>query len=381
MATGRLPAPHVLAFLTKSSKGIKGAFEPEALAEALPLFGWSIEPRLVALPLDGEQLSGLLRRMVPAAVAKRFDFGYGSAREKKYMYVNEADADDILNDIRLHVVQIGEKDGPRHPEEGRLYVHNLTAGPYTPYPHPGYQARFTVNLDGAWYAMPGWTITTPKGSVTFTNKIDRGRILQFSESAPEKVWSLMYKSGLKEAATSVLDSLGHETVQRVLRPSTFRELEGTGTCPCCFQNVKLTSHGGIMRHGWSVTGARRRQRGAYGLTWHTGPCMGFRYRPFEVSPEGTKMLLAIKVIPTIDELEKRLARLRAEPATLTISRWDDNKPEVIPRDSPLYSRHLREAVDETTRTLEHAEEDKAKLEKAIATWKPQPLPGTPGGRR
>ena len=70
-----------------------------------------IEPRLVALPLDGEQLSGLLRRMVPAAVAKRFDFGYGSAREKKYMYVNEADADDILNDIRLHVVQIGEKDG------------------------------------------------------------------------------------------------------------------------------------------------------------------------------------------------------------------------------------------------------------------------------
>ena len=108
--------------------------------------------------------------------------------------------------------------------------------------------------------------------------------------------------------------------------------------------------------------------------------MGFRYRPFEVSPEGTKAVLAIKVIPTIDELEKRLARLRAEPATLTVSGYSD-KPEVIPRDSPLYSRHLREAVDETTRMLEHAEADKAKLETAIATWKPQPLPGAPGGRR
>jgi hypothetical protein len=370
MATSRLPDPHVLAFLTKASKGIKGAFEPEALAEALPLFGWSIEPHLVAVPLDGEQFTGLLRRLLPAAAAKRYEFGYGSAREQKYMYVSEADADDVLNTIRLHVVQIGEKDGPRDPQEGRLYVHRLVAGPYQPYPN--WPPRFAVTVDGAWYAMPGWTITTPRGNVTFANKIDRGRVLSFSESAPEKVWSLMYKSGLKESAASVLESLGHETVQRVLRPTTFRELEGTGTCPCCFQNVKLNTNGRIMRHGWSVSG--RRQRGAYGLTWHSGPCIGFGFKPFEVSPEGTEALLRNKVNPTLDELQKRLTRLQAKPATLTVTGYSD-KPEVIPRDSPLYPRYLRESISETTHTLERVEDEKKRLEEAIATWKPRPLPG------
>ena len=66
------------------------------------------------------------------------------------------------------------------------------------------QPKFTLNLDGAWFVMPGWTITTPKGSVTFTNKISySGRPVPLSEAAPDRAWSLMYKSGLKEAAASV----------------------------------------------------------------------------------------------------------------------------------------------------------------------------------
>jgi hypothetical protein len=388
---GTVPDPQTLAFLTKATKGVKGFFAPEVLAQVAPLFGWSLRSHIVAAPLDGEQFTGVLRRLYPSAMQSPsgllHEHFWGSPRERKQMRVTAAEGPARLDSIRARVVEVRDKNGPSHPEEGRLYVSGLTAGPELIYG----QLTYVLGLDGAWYGMPGWTITTPKGSVTFTNKISySGKVIPFTESAPEKVWSLLYKSGLKDAAKGVLDSFGHETVERALRPSTFRKLDGTGTCPCCFGNVKLREGGRIMRHGWSVASAhgRRRQRGAYGLTWHTGPCMGFGFPPFEVSPEGTKEFLRTQVLPAIAQLKKDLVLLRERPDRITIGFSSSGEKETVSRDttekvwvSPggyisKYENVLRTAIRETEREIEHVQQNKEILEEKIKTWKPQPLPGT-----
>lgn len=81
------------------------------------------------------------------------------------------------------------------------------------------------------------------------------------------------------------------------------------------QNVKLAG-GRIMRHGWSVQG--QRGRGQYGSSWHTGPCMGFGYEPWEISPKAGVDYLAFltdKVLPRVQ------SNLRL---------WSSNPPKEIP---------------------------------------------------
>ena len=205
--------------------------------------------------------------------------------------------------------------------------------------------------------------------------------------SPEKVWTLLYKSGLKEAAKGVLDSFGHEDVQRVLKPKSFRELAGTGTCSWCFKNAKLGGRGkgGMIRHGWSVSG--RRQRGAYGLTWHTGPCGGISWPPFEVSVAGT-IAFRVYVNEALDRMKKSLARLRARPDKLLIElERGTNKPITVSRDTTervwsqggyvsKYEAVLQGKIREAEREIATAQEEVEFLTQKIKTWKPQPLPGT-----
>lgn len=62
------------------------------------------------------------------------------------------------------------------------------------------------------------------------------------------------------------------------RRTKVRTLENTGTCPCCFVNVKLTPGGDTVLHGYTRPGG-----GSV-----SGKCFGVGYPSFEVSPEGTR---------------------------------------------------------------------------------------------
>ena len=332
---------------------------------AIPLLGWSIQRTVVAAPLDGEQFTGVLRRIAPDALGATHvsDHFHGTVGDDKNLYhVREAGA--VVESIRRHTAP-ADKLGPKPPQEGRLYVHGLRVN----VDHRGQH----VSVLRAWYAMPGWTITTPKGSLSFTNKFSyTGREIPFTEAAPEAVWRLLYSSGLKEKATEALGSFGKETVERTLRPSTYRSPENTGTCPACFQNVKLLK-GKIMRHGWKVGG--HRQRGAYGQTWHSGSCFGHNWAPFEVSSEGTQAFLKTMVLPGLAGLKKQLAFLQGQPPVLVVqARWG-GKPQQFARGTPEYPRHLDAAIGETQYAIKQTEEEIRVLEERIATWKPRPLPG------
>jgi hypothetical protein len=68
-----------------------------------------------------------------------------------------------------------------------------------------------------------------------------------------------------------------------------------GTCGACFRSIRVNASGGITRHGWVERGGRR--VGVYDHAWHTGPCFGSRWRPYEVSPDCTKAFVEGEVFP------------------------------------------------------------------------------------
>lgn len=68
-----------------------------------------------------------------------------------------------------------------------------------------------------------------------------------------------------------------------------------GTCGACFRSIRVNASGGITRHGWVERGGRR--VGVYQRAWHTGPCFGSRWRPYEVSPDCTRAFVEGEVFP------------------------------------------------------------------------------------
>jgi len=366
------PNRDALAFLSKSAKGIKGTFTIEALSEVLSRIGWSIEPVVLAERIDGDRMTGLIKAFYPnlqPTAGRDFMGGGSSGIQLLPPFENDRAAAQAYAD-RLQVLETTEKKGPSRPEAGRLYILKPSIKSWD---RVNGGSAYTILIPSAWYGMPGWTITTPKGSVSFTNKLSyRGRVIPFSDAAPEKVWTLLYKSGLKEAAQEALSSVGQETVERTLRPTTYRSLKNTGTCPACFANVKLAS-GKIMRHGWVVSG--HRQRGAMNMSWHSGPCFGTAWQPFEVSKEGTMQFLEKIVMPARDRAVDALARLRERPETLILlSSYRGEKNRTVTKGERDYERELGYKIDKTEHELRGIDETVKTLREAINTWKSKSLP-------
>ncbi len=74
-----------------------------------------------------------------------------------------------------------------------------------------------------------------------------------------------------------------------LSQSKVRDLNGTGTCPACFRNIKLKKSGDqykMVLHGY--------ERPGWGYT--EGRCIGVGHQPFEESPKGTKEV--VKMLTT-----------------------------------------------------------------------------------
>jgi hypothetical protein len=90
-----------------------------------------------------------------------------------------------------------------------------------------------------------------------------------------------------------------------------------GTCPACFRSIRLTAAGLVTRHGWSEQGGRR--VGEHGRAWHTGPCFGAGWAPFEVSPAGTVAFLEQVVFPYALARTCALEHLSTLPALFVVS--------------------------------------------------------------
>lgn len=118
------------------------------------------------------------------------------------------------------------------------------------------------------------------------------------------------------------------------RATPERTLENTGTCAICGRNVKLSSTGKIVDHGFTLAWDQR-----------SGSCFGVGYDPIEVSPEG--------LVAAIHSLSKRIMHCRTQ----------------LQKDHELdVKRNLTTTSIECVTTLEA-------FTARLGDWEAKPLPG------
>lgn len=127
------------------------------------------------------------------------------------------------------------------------------------------------------------------------------------------------------------------------RTTPVRTLENTGTCSCCGKNVKLSTDGKIVNHGFTIKWGFRQ-----------GSCYGTGFDPIEISDEGVRNFIKI-IKATQNDVRKLAAKLEAGETKLT-------------------GLKLKMAIDEHARTMRWLEQDMERANDTIANWEPKPLP-------
>lgn len=243
---------------------------------------------------------------------------------------------------------------PSSPRPKTLYVKDLE--------HDG-QKTVTGK---AWVGVFSWVVSGLSGGPINVPLADDGTGRDRGQT--RELVQALKEQGYDEKAFAVLNS-AEGAVPSSPEPSdsSGRDLDGTGTCPACFANVKLNSSDKILRHGWTEMGGR--QKGSYGQAWHSGACFGVGFKPYELSKEGTEKFREKKVLPLIAELERTAAGL--EEGTEPIR--SDSK--IINPGDDKYSRYQPGAIRAVRSQILETKKDLRTLDARISGWKPQPLPG------
>jgi hypothetical protein len=362
------PALKLLQVFAKG-QGKTGTYDIDLLREALALIGWSVTESTAARQLGNDDIiARVLKDWLKEHNAETW--GYAGVKEPVHFWFrSEAEAA-----IGRREFPLKEGSPPDSPPVGLLYVGQI-GSPFI----SSYTNRPSIKTQGWWMGVPSFQVHTPQGeSPSFPMRVDdRGRIEDLHKMQPAAFLTWAYKNGLKELAQKHLDQMGEEAVSDLTRPITDRTLDNTGTCPACFSNVKLV-RGHIMRHGWTVQGERA--RGGYGYSWHSGPCFGVSYQPFEVSSKGTQEYLSQVILPHLDWIVKTQGQLERGEITEIPNSRRPGSPLIKPDGSDtLAMRNWRDYYVLYTRQIEQEHraliQMKSELETHIQKWKPMPLPG------
>ncbi len=214
---------------------------------------------------------------------------------------------------------------------------------------PGYRVNYEMYL--GWDAV----IVTPPEGAPLTLKASSS----FDRVRPGATF---WKWLAAQPAMAGFLSAPSPPSESSLGPSKMRTLDNTGTCSCCFTNVKLRN-GHIVLHGY--------QRPGWGSV--QGECPGVGWKPFEVSPEGTKAFKErlLRVLKTAEEDREKMAKGEVpELAHPVFARRKLTKETATPEEWQRAIEHALPAADAKIRYLKA---DIATLDTKIREWKAQPL--------
>jgi hypothetical protein len=277
-----------------------------------------------------------------------------------------------------------------HNEHALAKQHEVTSLPSSPKPDEVYVMDVSDDLTPAyggfmpdqlefklklWIGAAGFKIVAPNGNTleilpeytTWT----RGRTVIFLEllqklgNKPATKYMRMYAltPWLKKETDfykQVSDALGMEEHEKAAP----RTKENTGSCACCFRNIKLRASGASLRtivnHGF--------KRPGWGEI--VGNCIGVGFPPFELSPEGTKHL--VKVLgEQRTEAETKLKKVNSETITVLEGR---GRGQLVKPGDPDWALAVSTAKTNLSRRIKWLTDDIEGLEKLIGKWQEQPLP-------
>jgi hypothetical protein len=174
---------------------------------------------------------------------------------------------------------------PTHPQVGKRYTMDVTkpTGEGWAYDLIGFTFK-------EWIGAKGLRFTSPEGKIFehIRDKYDSDTRVNVTED-PMKLPYYELVSWLRKSTKmleQVSNYLGMETHESQRENAKPRTRDGTGTCACCFRNIKLKMRGSqlpvMVLHGY--------KRPGWGQVH--GSCFGVDYPPFELATDGTKALVA-----------------------------------------------------------------------------------------
>jgi hypothetical protein len=245
---------------------------------------------------------------------------------------------------------------PTHPVAGKQYVMNLEKL----HSWKGWDGK--VLTYGAkyhsWMGANGLRYTSPEGKTfdLLPGKYDLKRDRGVKDLRTYNVLPWIKKE------TSYYDQINAKLGMEEHVPAAARTRDNTGTCAACFRNIKLAPTGLMALHGY--------ERPGHGYIH--GRCVGGNHRPYELSAEGTELMLQ-GTRNMLASVQKRLAALQAGPEKVESTNWR-NEVLVHPKGTPEYTRHVEHQIDEAERLIKHLEYDVRIYEYLIKDWKVRELP-------
>jgi hypothetical protein len=357
-----------LKFLESISKGRKGNLSIEALKDALTaLPGWKVEPIATSYKVtgsnNGDVTDWFSKNHLSGAVLTISDPFGSYIRWKAGTAWNAGPVTPIKVSGTLFK---WSRDQPNNPERGIIYSAKMFNTPQLIQDNT--LMHLGLDLSKCWIGADGYLITAPNGnSYSQPEKLSRYKF-DWNSFTSGSLWTFLYKSGAKEQAEAYLNNADSDAIDRVVRPSTVRSLDNTGTCAVCFRNVKMTtgrSKASIMvDHGYQVP------------KWYSGRqgnCPGVAQKPFEVSSDGTKFYLDKYLKPSLKLSEKTLKALKSSPDS--IQDPTSRKPSMIEKGASNYQRTLEVLIARTESDIRSTKSAIERYDKIVRNWAAKPLPG------
>ena len=313
--------------LVKLRKGSTASFSLAQIQALVEVLGGSLEPVLVAIP-------------------------YGSRRGgRASVYAgNAVEADNIMAWLGARKVSAV----PSKPKPGVIYVTEAEIANH----HGSLSVEFVGSVGGTAVNVSwgGKSATLIPGE-TYLPHIDS---LVLGAESRKPVTStfdvLQWLNTETDWVAKANELLGMEAHA----PAVPRTRDGTGSCPVCFQNIKLKpgSNPTMVLHGY--------ERPGHGYVH--GKCKGVGFAPYELSDKGTKNYLEL--------LQRQLQGQQARLKTLTA---DDiyevvSNGKTVAKGDSAWGYTISNEISNTARAVEDTQGSIVTYTKIIDNWQLRSLP-------
>ncbi len=227
----------------------------------------------------------------------------------------------------------------------------------------------------AWQGRAGVRIKSPDGK-TFDVQMGRD---QFLDSYPTNTGVLKWLREHTPFLKQINDRLGTMPIEqeREEKKQKIPTRENTGTCPVCFNNIKLRP-----------TARKARDKAMPGITLHGykrpgtgyihGECFGIDYPPFELSAEGSHAFIA-ELDQSIANIEHAIREYESGAVDELYVDRDRKLTLVKKSEAPPHEweKYLKEKISSSKAQKDWLTTTRAFVKRQADGWHPKPLPGTP----
>ena len=253
---------------------------------------------------------------------------------------------------------------PSNPKPGMLYVTDISEEKKTPSGYLVVEFNALVGVQGVHISLggdqgdilPDWNDVDPVVRELKHN----GHLGEPRKLSLYRIQDWLKEHGWKEKVNAYLNMEEHV-------PAAQRTRDSTGTCPVCFQNVKIQPGSQlplIVLHGY--------KRPRYGYV--VGKCEGTRFPPFELSVQGTESYLERGLKATERDFEAKLASLKADDLETLTVRTRVSGPKVLHKGDPDWDKYLNISIENISGLLGQVREDIKIYTLLVQHWKERPLP-------